>query len=108
MVSDSSNFKKAGELFPSSDEALNAHAEALIEASRAEASVLEKGDFFQAACRLWDTVLARDPENTGALIGKGQYLTAMAVRSGEDPKPGMQLLEKAAALRRCEGRSDRG
>lgn len=89
--------KKACETFPGSDKALNAYADALIEASRAEASVLEKGDFFQEARRCWDTVLSRDPGNVGALLGKGRYLTMMAYRGGEDPAPGMRLLEKAAA-----------
>jgi glyoxylase-like metal-dependent hydrolase (beta-lactamase superfamily II) len=78
-------------------ESLCAWADALIEVSRAEASVLEKGDFFDAARRAWDRALARDPRHVGALLGKGRYMTMMAYRGGEDPAAGMELLESALA-----------
>ncbi len=89
--------KKAAELFSSSLEILSAYADALIEASRAEASVLEKGDFFKAARQCWDKALGLDPHHTGTLLGKGRYLTMMAYRGGDDPKEGMVLLEKVIA-----------
>ncbi|HTL70836.1 MAG TPA: MBL fold metallo-hydrolase [Candidatus Eisenbacteria bacterium] len=90
--------KQATLKFPESAEALTAYAEALIEESRAEASVLEKGDFFAAARRAWDTVLAREPRHAGALLGKGRYLTMMAYRGGDDPAEGMKLLETVVSL----------
>ena len=86
--------KKAAQKFSSSPEALSAYAEALIDASRAEASVLEKGDFFQVARQSWDTALVIDPSHIGSLLGKGRYMTMMAYRGGDDPKPGMDLLRK--------------
>jgi tetratricopeptide (TPR) repeat protein len=73
------------------------YAEALIDASRAEASVLEKGDFFQEARRAWDKALAGNPNHAQSLLGKGRYLTMMAYRGGDDPKQGMELLEKVIA-----------
>lgn len=91
--------KKAAGLFPASADVLTVYADALIEASRAEASVLEKGDFFQVARDCWDRVLSVHPDHVGALLGKGRYLTMMAYRGGEDPKEGMRLLEKAAGLK---------
>jgi cyclase len=91
--------KKACERFPDSDEAHVRYAEALIRESRAVDSVLEKGDFFDAARRAWDVVLARRPFHTAALLGKGRYLTMMAFRGGEDPSPGMALLEKVLEQR---------
>ena len=86
--------KKAAQTFSNSPEALSIYAEALIEASRLEASVLEKGDFFQVARQSWDAALLIDPSHTGALLGKGRYMTMMAYRGGDDPKPGMDLLRK--------------
>ena len=85
--------KKGAEVFPDSAEVLSAFAESLIEASREEASVLEKGDFFQAARKCWDKALALEPSHPGALLGKGRYLTMMAYRGGDDPRAGMALLE---------------
>ncbi|MBI3252703.1 MAG: MBL fold metallo-hydrolase [Candidatus Omnitrophica bacterium] len=87
--------KKAVEASPDSSEALTAYAEALIEESRREPSVLEKGDFFEIARAAWEEVLRRDPNHTGALLGMGRYLTMMAYRGGDDPARGMALLEKA-------------
>jgi tetratricopeptide (TPR) repeat protein len=86
--------KKAAQKFASSPDVLSVYAEALIEASRAEASVLEKGDFFQAARQCWDTALVINPSHIGSLLGKGRYMTMMAYRGGDDPKPGMDLLRK--------------
>jgi tetratricopeptide (TPR) repeat protein len=90
--------KKAAEIFRNDAEAQCAYADALIEESRKEASVLEKGDFFMEARRTWDRVLAEKPDHIGALLGKGRYLTMMAYRGGDDPKEGMRLLRKALEL----------
>lgn len=90
--------KKAAEEAPQDPAALSEYAEALIEASRDQASVLEKGDYFDAARRLWDRALAIDPSNVRSLLGKGRYLTMMAYRGGDDPGRGMALLEKAVPL----------
>jgi tetratricopeptide (TPR) repeat protein len=76
----------------------NAHAalaEALIEASRAEASVLEKGDFFSKAKSAWARALEIDPHHVPSLIGKGRYLVMMAYRGGDDPGMGMVFLDTA-------------
>ena len=86
--------KKAVEKFSDSPDALAAYSEALIEASRSEASVLEKGDFFQIARQSWDKALKINPAHTGSLLGKGRYMTMMAYRGGDDPKSGMNLLRK--------------
>ncbi len=91
--------KKGAEKFPSSPEILAALADALIETSRREDSVLEKGDFFSAARKAWDRALEINPVHAGSLLGKGRYLTMMAYRGGEDPKSGMDLLEKVSALK---------
>jgi len=91
--------EKAGKLFSDSPEILTAYAEALVEESRSEASVLEKGDFFRIARQCWDKVLAVHPDHVGALLGKGRYLTMMAYRGGDDPKTGMELLQKVIALK---------
>lgn len=91
--------KKATEFFHNDPAALCAYADALIEESRKESSVLEKGDFFMAARRCWDAVLKTDPNHAGALLGKGRYLTMMAYRGGEDPREGMTLLRRALESR---------
>lgn len=90
--------KKSTELFPGSPEALIAYAEALVEESRAQDSVLEKGDFFQEARAAWDKALGLRPDHAGALLGKGRYLVMMAYRGGDDPRTGMMLLEKVVQL----------
>lgn len=86
--------KKAVETFADSPTALNAYAEALIEESRTEASVLEKGDYFHAARKSWDRALELAPGQTAAMLGKGRYLTMMAYRGGDDPTEGMKLLRR--------------
>lgn len=91
--------KKASEVFPGSADILSAYADALIDASRAVPSVLEKGDFFQIARVCWDKALSAEPDHVGSLLGKGRYLTMMAYRGGDDPKEGMKLLEKAVSLK---------
>ncbi len=88
--------KKAAAGSPNDPEALAVYAEALIDASRSEASVLEKGDFFQAARASWDKALEIDPAHVPTLLGKGKYLTMMAYRGGDDPRTGMGFLRKAA------------
>lgn len=87
--------KKCTELFPHSPTALSIYAEALVEASRGEDSVLEKGDFFQSARQHWDLALRISPHHAASLLGKGRYLVMMAYRGGDDPRPGMKLLEKS-------------
>jgi tetratricopeptide (TPR) repeat protein len=89
--------KKASEIFSNSPEALSAYAEGLIEASRAEASVLEKGDFFKEARAAWDKALLLYPNHIGSLLGKGRYGVMMAYRGGDDPRAGMELLRRAVA-----------
>ena len=91
--------KKATEVFARSPELLSAYAEALIEASRSQDSVLEKGDFFSAARKSWDQALEIEPAFAKALLGKGRYLVMMAYRGGEDPKMGMDLLEQVLPLK---------
>ena len=90
--------KKGSELFGKCADLLAAYAEALIDASRAEASVLEKGDFFTPARKAWEKALEIDPEHVPSLLGKGRYFTMMAYRGGDDPAAGMKLLEKARSL----------
>jgi cyclase len=72
-------------------------ADALIEVSRKEDSVLEKGDFFSRAKTAWRRALEIDPEHVPSLLGKGRYLTMMAYRGGDDPEMGMIFLETARA-----------
>lgn len=91
--------KKAAEVFHNSSDALTAYAEALIEASRAEPSVLEKGDFFQMARDCWNRALSIQPNHAAALLGKGRYLTMMAYRGGDDPAAGMKLLETVVEMK---------
>ncbi len=93
--------KKAAEIFPDSSDALAVYADALIDASRAVASVLEKGDFFDAAKRSWQRALELNPRHFGSLLGKGRYLTMMAYRGGDDPKAGMELLQQVVGARRA-------
>lgn len=90
--------KKACEVFGKVPDLLAAYADALIDASRAESSVLEKGDFFTPARRAWAKALAIDPSHAPSLLGEGRFLTMMAYRGGDDPGPGMKLLEKAREL----------
>jgi glyoxylase-like metal-dependent hydrolase (beta-lactamase superfamily II) len=80
--------------FPREPDAWAAYAEALIEASRRESSVLEKGDFFDRARRAWRRARALNPEHPKSLIGEGRYLVMMAYRGGDDPEPGMRLLRR--------------
>ena len=91
--------KKGTEIFLKSPPLLSAYAEALIEVSRAEDSVLEKGDFFDTARKSWDKALEINPCHAPSLLGKGRYLVMMAYRGGEDPRMGMDLLEKALELK---------
>ena len=91
--------KKGMEVFPCSPEILSAYAEALIEASRLEDSVLEKGDFFYAARQAWDHALEINPAHIPSLLGKGRYFVMMAYRGGDDPQAGMDLLQKVRELK---------
>lgn len=91
--------KKGTEVFPNLADSWTSYAEALIENSRREKSVLEKGDFFQAARDAWEKALALDPGHLGALLGKGRYFATMAFRGGDDPSYGIGLLEKVTESR---------
>jgi tetratricopeptide (TPR) repeat protein len=86
--------KKATQIFSTDPQAWTEYADALINESRREDSVLEKGDFFMAARNAWDHVLEMQPKHSGALLGKGRYLTMMAYRGGDDPSEGMHLLNR--------------
>ena len=65
-----------------------------MEASRREASVLEKGDYFQEARSAWNKALEIEPAHLPSLLGKGRYLTLMAYRGGDDPRGGMKILRQ--------------
>jgi cyclase len=91
--------RRATELFPENADVYSAYADALVEASRSVASVLEKGDFFDEARRSWKKALEINPQHLGSLLGKGRYLTLMAYRGGDDPKTGMELLQQVAGAR---------
>ena len=90
--------KKAALETPSDPNVWTEYAEALIEASRKQDSVLEKGDYFQEARLAWEKALTLDPSHVPTLLGKGRYLTMMAYRGGDDPRTGMGLLRKAFEL----------
>jgi glyoxylase-like metal-dependent hydrolase (beta-lactamase superfamily II) len=72
-------------------------AATLINASRGIASVLEKGDCFDAARNAIERALTIDPGNGAALLQSGQFHTMMAFRNGDDTSRGVALLERAAA-----------
>jgi len=90
--------KRAAQDSPNDPNAFAAYAEALVDASRKEASVLEKGDYFQEARMSWEKALALDAAHIPTLLGKGKYLTMMAYRGGDDPRAGMALLRKVLEL----------
>lgn len=90
--------KKATQVLSRSPEAYAAYADTLIEVSRIQDSVLEKGDFFQEARNAWKAALSIDPAHPGALLGLGRYHTMMAYRGGDDPSPGMKILERVLEL----------
>jgi glyoxylase-like metal-dependent hydrolase (beta-lactamase superfamily II) len=75
-----------------------------IAASRGIASVLEKGDCFDAARHAIERALAIDPQYGPALLQHGQFHTMMAFRNGDDPGRGEELLERAAADQRLSPR----
>lgn len=70
-------------------------ASEVIHASRGIASVLEKGDCFDAAKRALQKALALDPHCGAALLQFGQFHTMMAYRNGDDPAPGERFLAQA-------------
>lgn len=76
----------------------------LITASRGIASVLEKGDCFDAARKAVERALAIDPGNGAALLQVGQFHTMMAYRNGDDPKRGEEYLEQATSDARLTAR----
>ncbi len=73
---------------------LAVHANALIEASRSEDSVLEKGDYFIKAKKAWDKALTLETNHFPSKLGKGRYWAMMAYRGGDDPRDGMALLQE--------------
>ena len=70
-------------------------ASCLIQASRGIASVLEKGDCFDAAKRAISEALRLDPQYGPGLLQHGQFLAMMAFRNGDDPAPAQKLLAQA-------------
>lgn len=90
--------EKASQIYSSSCDILALYADELIEASRQEASVLEKGDFFQVARRLWKKSLLLNPNHARSLLGLGRFLVMMAYRGGDDPAEGMRFLRKTIEL----------
>jgi cyclase len=67
----------------------------LIQASRGIASVLEKGDCFDASKRAVQRALALDPHYGPALLQFGQFHAMMAYRNGDDTAPALRLLAQA-------------
>jgi glyoxylase-like metal-dependent hydrolase (beta-lactamase superfamily II) len=67
----------------------------LIQVSRGIASVLEKGDCFDAARRALQRALALDPHYGPALLQLGQFHVMMAYRNGDDPSAGERHLAQA-------------
>ncbi len=67
----------------------------LIQVSRGIASVLEKGDCFDAAKRAIQRALELDPAYGPALLQLGQFHAMMAYRNGDDPAPAQRLLALA-------------
>ncbi|MBP9733217.1 MAG: MBL fold metallo-hydrolase [Candidatus Omnitrophica bacterium] len=86
---------RAAELSPNDADAHAKLADALIEVSRSEDSVLEKGDYFSRAKASWRRALEINPTHAPSLLGRGRYLTMMAYRGGEDPEMGMIYLDTA-------------
>lgn len=72
-------------------------ASAYIAASRGIASVLEKGDCFDAARTALNRALALDPNFGPALLQRGQYHVMVAFRNGDDPTDGEEHLDRAAS-----------
>jgi cyclase len=72
-------------------------AQALVAASRGIASVLEKGDCFDAAKHALAEALAINANFAPALLQAGQFQVMMAYRNGDDPTRGEELIERAAA-----------
>lgn len=70
-------------------------ADSLIRASRAVASVLEKGDFFEEAQAAASRALRLDPLYGPAHLFQGQFQVMMSYRNGDDPSPGVASLRKA-------------
>ena len=79
-------------------------AATLINASRGIASVLEKGDCFDAARQAIEQALRIDNHYGPALLQHGQFHTMMAFRNGDDPNRGEELLERAATDTRLSKR----
>lgn len=70
-------------------------AGALIQVSRGIASVLEKGDCFDAARRALQRALELDPHYGPAQLQLGQFYIMMAYRNGDDPSIGEGYLAQA-------------
>lgn len=83
--------------FPDDPAVHVALAQTLIAASRGIASVLEKGDCFQAARAALARALEIRPGYAPALLQEGQFHVMMAFRNGDEPTRGETLLDQAAA-----------
>ncbi len=83
--------------FPEHPGAWTTLAAALIAASRGIASVLEKGDCFDAARHAIDRALTLSPGYGPALLQRGQFHVMVAYRNGDDPRTGEAFLDQAEA-----------
>ena len=72
-----------------------AFADLLIRGSRSADSVLEKGDFFQAARKAASRALVVDPQYGPAHLFEGQFWVMMSYRNGDDPAHGVASIKKA-------------
>lgn len=80
---------------PDDPAAWTTFASILIQVSRGIASVLEKGDCFDAAKRALKRALTLDPNYGPALLQFGQFHAMMAFRNGDDTAPAIRLLAEA-------------
>lgn len=87
--------RAATTLLPDQPAAWTLLAGVLIQASRGIASVLEKGDCFDAARKAIGRALDIDPGYGPALLQLGQFHVMMAYRNGDDPAVGVRHLAAA-------------
>jgi glyoxylase-like metal-dependent hydrolase (beta-lactamase superfamily II) len=88
-------YREATRRFPADAGACVALADALMAAARTVSSVLEKGDFFVEAHNAVSAALEIDPNFGPAWLSRGQFQVMSAYRNGDDPGPGVKLVEKA-------------
>ena len=87
----------ATDALPQDPGAWTLYAQTLITVSRSIASVLEKGDCFDAAKKAVAKALDLDPACGPACLQLGQFHAMMAYRNGDDPAAAFPWLERAAA-----------